>query len=131
MRARMPTRLTVEFWIRARLFHSNVRQTNEDGKEKRRERDFGSEDEKRNEIKADRREERDNRTSEKIRCLICAEEDLDSCLQNQASGVCLCKSPCTGQKSKIEVVTLTVLVSSLYCQNCVCVCACVCLCQCP
>lgn len=28
--------------------------------------------------------------------------------------------PCTGQTSKTKAVTLTVLVGSLYCQNCVC-----------
>lgn len=49
-----------------------------------------------------------------------AEEDLEHCLQNQVSCVCNYKGPCTGQRSKIKVVTLTVLVSSLYCQNCVC-----------
>lgn len=30
------------------------------------------------------------------------------------------KGACTGQRSKIKVVTLTVLVASLYAQNCVC-----------
>lgn len=50
------------------------------------------------------------------------EEDLEHCLQSQVSYVCNCEGPCTGQRSTIKVVTLTVLVGSLYCQNCVCVC---------
>lgn len=46
-------------------------------------------------------------------------EDLELCLQSQVSCVCNCEGPCTGQSTTIKVVTLTGLVSSLYCQNCV------------
>lgn len=45
------------------------------------------------------------------------EWDLEHCLQKQVSCVCNYKSPCTGQRSKIKVLTLTVLVGSLYCQT--------------
>lgn len=59
------------------------------------------------------------------------QEDLEHCLQNQVS--CYCDGPCTGQSTTIKVVTLTGLVGSLYCQNCVCVHILVKLCvwQCP
>lgn len=48
------------------------------------------------------------------------EEDLEHCLQKQVCCVCNYEGLCTGQRSKIKVVTLTVLIGSLYCQNCVC-----------
>lgn len=44
-----------------------------------------------------------------------AQEDLEHCLQSQASCVCA-----TGQSSAIKVVTLTGLVGSLYCQSSAC-----------
>lgn len=53
------------------------------------------------------------------------EEDLEHCLQNQVKCVCNCEGPCTGQWSTVKVVTLTILVVSLYCQNYVCVHKCV------
>lgn len=45
------------------------------------------------------------------------QEDLEHCLQNQVSCASNCEGPCTGQTTTIKVVTLTGLVSSLYCQN--------------
>lgn len=46
------------------------------------------------------------------------EEDLD--LEYCRQRNCACEGLCTGRRSRIKVVTLPVLVGSLFCQNCVC-----------